>query len=137
MRRRRHLIPWLLLPLLMSRVRWLLLIRRVPIDICGRAPLIRRPWRRPWRTTNTCTRSSRGSTRSGPVVRPLLLWTLRWILSSVLSAWPGLPTAWVHLGPLIRCVRLWALLEVRMAPGLVRLWVGKRLFLLLAIVVGR
>lgn len=129
------MIPWRLLSLLMGRIRWLLLIRWVAVNVRGRSPLVWRTGRRSWRTTRT--RTTRWSARSRSIVCPLLPGTLRWILPTVLSARARLPTAWVHLGSLVGCVRLLALFEVRMAPGLVWLWVGKRLFLLLTVVIGR
>lgn len=126
------MIPWRLL--LMGRIGWLLLIRWVAVNVRGRSPLIRRTRRRPWRTT--WTRTTRWSARSWSIVCPLLPGALRRILPTILSARARLPTAWVHLGSLVGCVRLLALFEVRMAPGLVWLWVGKRLFLLTVVVSG-
>lgn len=129
LRRRRHLVPRLLLTLLMGRVRRLLLLlllgtrpRRISVRslrIAARVPLV------------GCARRSTGrDARTGwsgwpgrPIVRAPLaglgLGTLWWVLTAVLAL--ALPTAGIHWSLLVGRVRLLVLLKVGMPPGLVGL----------------
>lgn len=130
LRRRRHLVPRLLLTLLMGRVRRLLLLlllrgtrpRRISVRslrIAARVPLV------------GCARRSTGrDARTGwsgwpgrPIVRAPLaglgLRTLRRVLAAVLAL--ALPTAGIHWSLLVGRVRLLVLLKVGMPPWLVGL----------------